>query len=228
MKDKRDIFKFICGILIGGLIISFGVKSAGKNTQHVPKDDIRSLVKIYTSVGYGTGIIIEKNSEEMVIASNLHVISGWDEKAYVEFWDQKRVFGQQFGLDESYDVAFLSIPLTEFGEKGMEAYPSIEPEKSDVSEASDSDKIWTYDLFQDGSPVMVEGELDSEITYVYDMERPMLLGKMNPESVVEGMSGSGIFSKNGCYGILTAGNDEGVVAITPIDDIFKCLGSIPQ
>ena len=73
-----------------------------------------------TSEGAGTGIIIGKNDEELLIVTNNHVVSGSDTLT-VTFDDETSVEAYIKGMDSNYDVAVISVPLESISEDTMSA-----------------------------------------------------------------------------------------------------------
>ena len=74
-----------------------------------------------TSEGAGTGIIIGKNDEELLIVTNNHVVSGSDTLT-VTFDDETSVEAYIKGMDSNYDVAVISVPLESISEDTMSAF----------------------------------------------------------------------------------------------------------
>ncbi len=198
------------------------------DTLPVLPEEISACVRIVTAKGSGCGFIIEIGQEEMVVATACHVLEGYDGNSYVELYDGVRVFGQQFGADETYDVAFLGIPYEEgftkkdgdrYGSVDITSYPAIEPDTDcRIPDITGS--------FTD--PLIYEGKILSEGEYFYELDRVLMRGSVSPVSGSypgEGMSGSPVFSSDGTLlGMLVAGNEDGIIAGVTVSDIARCYG----
>ena len=69
--------------------------------------------------GSGSGIIIGKNDEELLIATNYHVVEGADTLS-VSFIDNNSYEGTVKGYEENKDLAVVSIPLEEISDDTMD------------------------------------------------------------------------------------------------------------
>ena len=69
--------------------------------------------------GSGSGIIIGKNDEELLIATNYHVVEGADTLS-VSFIDNNSYEGTVKGYEENKDLAVVSIPLEDISDDTME------------------------------------------------------------------------------------------------------------
>ena len=70
--------------------------------------------------GSGSGIIIGKNDEELLIATNYHVIEGANTLS-VCFVDDEVYEASMKGFDEGRDLAVVSVPLKDIDDETMEA-----------------------------------------------------------------------------------------------------------
>ena len=69
--------------------------------------------------GSGSGIIIGKNDEELLIATNYHVVEGADTLS-VSFIDNSAYEGTVKGYEENKDLAVVSIPLEDISDDTMD------------------------------------------------------------------------------------------------------------
>lgn len=69
--------------------------------------------------GSGSGIIIGKNDDELLIATNYHVVEGADTLS-VSFIDNNSYEGTVKGYEENKDLAVVSIPLEEISDDTMD------------------------------------------------------------------------------------------------------------
>ena len=70
--------------------------------------------------GSGSGIIVGKNDDELLIATNYHVVSGAD-TLYVAFVDGNAVEASVKGFDEERDLAVVSVSLDDIDKDTMDA-----------------------------------------------------------------------------------------------------------
>ncbi len=77
--------------------------------------------KLTQSTPYsGSGIIVGETDEELLIATNYHVVEGAD-KLEVTFIDDATVEAQIKGLDEDMDLAVIAVPLSAIDESTRNA-----------------------------------------------------------------------------------------------------------
>lgn len=69
--------------------------------------------------GSGSGIIIGKNDDELLIATNYHVVEGADTLS-VSFIDNSAYEGTVKGYEENKDLAVVSIPLEDISDDTMD------------------------------------------------------------------------------------------------------------
>mgnify|MGYP000142219450 FL=1 len=70
--------------------------------------------------GSGSGIIVGKNDDELLIATNYHVVEGADTLS-VAFTDGNAVEASVKGFDEERDLAVVSVSLDDVGDDTMDA-----------------------------------------------------------------------------------------------------------
>ena len=228
----------ICKTYIPGLVILAILFSAvyilitGRDISHIFKENYSgSQVRIYTSKACGTGTIIEDNDTEILIVANLHLLIDWDENGYVVFADGQQAFGQIYGGDEDLDICFLSIPKADITKKLDRTVKPAHIRYTVDSENKDKDKdkdeimsgsdIYVYNLYADSKrrPKQVWGKVVEASTYIYDIDKVLMLCKCEVES---GMSGAGVFDEDGnLLGIVVGGSAENDMVAAPIDDIMK-------
>ncbi len=95
-------------------IVSINIKA----TQQVNQGMFGSYE--YESSGAGSGFIIGENDNELLIATNNHVVASADTVS-VEFVDGESCDAKVKGLDSGYDVAVVSIPLEDIPATTKEA-----------------------------------------------------------------------------------------------------------
>lgn len=68
--------------------------------------------------GSGSGIIVGKNDEELLLVSNYHVVESAEELT-VQFADGTQCGAQTKGFDEAKDLAVLAVPLSDISDDTM-------------------------------------------------------------------------------------------------------------
>lgn len=107
---------------------SSGSTSSGMSVKDVASSAMPSLVAISTTTveevqtffgtasqevpASGTGVIVGQNDEELLIATNNHVVSGATQLS-VSFIDDTTIEGQIKGTDEANDLAVVSVKLSD-------------------------------------------------------------------------------------------------------------------
>ena len=210
---------FIILIMIGAVFLSLKQKK-----DKVPYA-LTTQVKIYTEGGYGTGTIIAKDEDEIILVSDHHVLSDWNENGKVVFYNGDEAFGQQFGGDAKLDLNFLSIPRENIPDKTFEGINQVDitysPAEVSSTKEGVQDRLFItiYDIFNDTEN---RGTIEETSTYIYDLDRILMYGHCK---ACEGMSGAGIFDEDDkCIGILLAGGEDDEIAAISNKDIIKCIG----
>ena len=197
-------------ILLGALFFC-----SDKKEKQLESMMLGSCVKIYTNIGYGSGMVYCINDDEVIIATAAHVLEGFDENARIEFCNGQSSPGLLCDVDEILDVGIVSVLKSNVNEETLESIREVnitqdafEQEPSYANQKC-TEYCVMYDLFgENGIIKKVPGKVTSMSEYVYEYDRHMLCG-LNAD-VTEGMSGCPIFTEDGhLLGMLQAGNSEG-------------------
>lgn len=87
--------------------------------------------------GSGSGIIIGQNTNEVLIATNNHVISGQDASVEITFNDGKNVKGTVKGADPSSDLAVVSVKFADIADETKENIKVISLGDSDKTKVGE-------------------------------------------------------------------------------------------
>ncbi|MDD3338033.1 MAG: trypsin-like peptidase domain-containing protein [Lachnospiraceae bacterium] len=87
----------------------------------------------YQSESAGSGIIVDQNDKELLIATNNHVVSGAD-TITVCFVDNQAVEGQIKGTDADNDLAIVAVQIADIPEETLNAIKVIQLGESDSLE----------------------------------------------------------------------------------------------
>lgn len=219
MQKEINKAKLIAGTVAISVVIILLIAALffceNKKRELLKEAQIGSCVKIFTNVGYGSGMIYCIGEDEIIIATAAHVLEGFDENARIEFVGGERTSGLLCEVDENADVGILSVPKDFLSVDTLEKINEVNITQDafdgepSYSEKDFSKKCVMYNLFENNGIIKeVCGDVTSMDEYVYDFDRHMLSG-CNSE-VTEGMSGGPIFDEEGfLLGMLLAGNAEG-------------------
>lgn len=182
------------------------------------KDDsedalVRSCVGIVTESSMGSGMVLDRRADEIVIATAGHVID--DANVKVIFFDGVAVPGTVLNVDKTADIAYIGVKMTDMS--GIDTLSKAMPvSKPDEGYYDEPDSLIKEDntciVFDSvGKNMRIrqsEGVISSLNEYVYDSDENMVFGRLN--YLEEGMSGSPIFNKEGILlGMLLSGSDSG-------------------
>ena len=176
---------------------------------------IESCVRVQAEGHYGSGSIYELSEEDIIIVTNRHVLQYWNEDSYVTFFNGAVGSGRIIGLSETADVGFLSINRAFLTEEETQELCAVERSEAVLSRG---DVLYMVDLASDvWQPVAYEGQVLEPYKYLEEFGTEMLYG----ESLFKpGMSGCGVFDREGKYvGMLTGGTEQNEIAAVPASSI---------
>ena len=197
-------------ILLGALFFC-----SDKKKKQLESMMLGSCVKIYTNIGYGSGMVYCINDDEVIVATAAHVLEGFDENARIEFCDGSSYSGLLCDVDEIIDVGIVSVLKSNISEETIKSIKEVNitqdafTNEPSYTHQKSTEYCVMYDLFgENGIIKRVPGKVTSMSEYVYEYDRHMLCGQN--ADVTEGMSGCPIFTEDGyLLGMLQAGNHEG-------------------
>lgn len=231
MKNKHVVIaalaSFVAAVAVFVIIIVNIKVNQNESEISLLNTDAKRCVRIFTDKGCGSGVILEVTDDKVLVVSNLHVLSDWNENGVVEFMNGTRCFGQVFGADEDYDLCFLEIPRSELANADLYDYlkdESMQSFRKAINDNSmDTVDFHTYYLFGNSGASCLHGKVSLKKEYIYELEKDMLIGKCE---TFEGMSGAPAFDDAGnLIGIICAGGDNDTVIIVAYEDIAKALNS---
>lgn len=176
-----------------------------------------AVVRIEAGELFGSGIIFSMRQEEILLLTNRHMIE--PAQPVVIFQDGIRAEAEVIGYSEKYDLVFLRVSLSDLGYYTVERYRYVRYDETEFRELRPGD-----DLFILGSADYPAGNLFYGIVgncsvYMEDFGTEMLWAYCE---VKPGMSGSGVFDKDGrLIGMVCGGNNEKEAAVLPLDKILE-------
>lgn len=201
-------------------VASLGLASTPLLAEENPRQAFRnvfpSCVRIQASGHYGSGSIFQIGEDEVIIATNRHVLQYWEEDSYITFYNGSRGFARFLGSSQEADVGFLCVPVGSLPYEELLSFRNVRPARGKAMEEGDG--FFMVDMAtRADEPVKREGEILSPQVYLEDFKGEMLLGK---GEALPGMSGSGVFDGRGNYlGMVTGGTVYGEIAAVPAETI---------
>lgn len=179
-------------------------------------------MEVRTDEELGQGVIWEIDSDEILIVTAHHVVYDKEKDVCVTFTDNHSVKAEVL-VDDVMDVTLLGVDKKQLERSTLSQIKAIKPSKFF---AQDNDEPIMADAFElilgKSRYKTVSGEVEYFRNFVYDIDRVVLVGKMEAH---EGMSGGGLFDREGGFlGIIQAGNDEGTLIGTDYLSICDYLG----
>ncbi len=188
-----------------------------------------SCVLIQMGEHFGSGSIYRMLDDEIIIATNRHVLAYWNDDSYVTFFNGRVSSGTLLGVSREADVGFISIPVSGFTWEELlslrgvrvvlgneDRTESMDPLTNGNTTGAENpgSSFFMVDMVSEwDGPVMREGDVVSTSIYLEDLKAQMLYGN---GTAVPGMSGCGVFDGYGDYlGMLTGGTAFGEVAAVP-------------
>jgi len=196
---------------LAGQIVVQPVKEQTGSGQF-PFENIQGCcVRVQTDGHHGSGIIYQMTEDEIVIATNRHVLQYWNEDSYVTFFNGAVGNGRAIALSEKTDLGFISVYTSFLTEEEREGLVKADQKKELPGAGT---KIYMVDMASDvWNPVIYEGEVLESKRYLEDFGMEMLYGEAASKP---GMSGTGVFDAKGCFlGMLTGGTDANEIAAVP-------------
>ena len=120
-QSANDFYNYFFGN--GGNGNGFGGNDGGN-------DDGSGNGSGYESISMGTGIIVARTDDYVMIATNAHVISGAD-KLSVAFADESAASAEVVGSDSSSDLAVIRVKVSDLDKSTLEAIKVISIGSSD-------------------------------------------------------------------------------------------------
>lgn len=210
--------KYISFVLIISILYIFVLTGCSKGDER-----LNHCVKVITSLSEGQGVVWKIDRDEVLIVTAGHVIEGVNDGCSVCFINNHVATAEILENHTEEDVALLKVSISDVDEKTMQRIKAVKPSKFVTTGAFEPVEADSFDLYLDNSRyIPISGQVDSLKSYVYDLDAEVLVGSME---VKEGMSGGGIFDREGgLLGIIQAGNtEENLIGISYLD-IFELLG----
>lgn len=205
-------------------LVYLGLTETPVSGEENPKqafENVRcSAVRIFGNGYYGSGSIYELRGDEIIIATNRHVLRDFDEESYVTFSNGRCEGGRVIGCAKKADVGFLSVPTGNIPCEELLGFRNVRRRQEAYEEAEKNTGFFMIDLTGDAhGEAYLEGKVLDKRKYLTDYDMEMLYGDCR---ALPGMSGSGIFDFWGNYiGMLSGGTNQGEIAGVPLPEIER-------
>lgn len=221
---EQDIFEgqLALGLLESPVLAEGDSAAAYENVKNC-------IVRIHMGNAYGSGVILKITPADVIIVTNKHVLSYWDETvSYVQFPQGFFTEARVLGTAEEHDIGFLAVDNREFAlhELGQLRYVHWDMESYQAMKAGDS--IFCTgagDMAEaDGTDSFYPGSVGDMYLYIDDFEEYMILAYGYAR---EGMSGGGTFDSRGNFiGMISGATMSGETASVPLPVILEAYGNI--
>ena len=204
-KIKKQVILIVAIILLlleGGVLL--------RTLLHNKGSEINPEVSVQTELYSGKGIVYAWQEGAGYIVTAGHILDGLSAQSpcAVVFSNGEKRTAEVIYRSDFADVAFLKV-------EGDEV-PVVTMDRKSFDALSEGDTLYRLEADEE-KLVKVEGTLLSPWIYLEDFALDMMLAKLE---CGRGMSGCGIYDKNGYFvGILCGISHEGEAAILPLSII---------
>ena len=187
------------------------------------------IVRIHMGNAYGSGVVFQITPERVIIVTNKHVLSYWDETvSYVQFPQGYYVEATVLGTASKHDIGFLAVDNREFEYKELEALRYIHWDMERYQAIKAGDAIFCTGAGDkaeaDGTDSFYQGSVGDMNYYIDDFEEYMIFGYGYAR---EGMSGGGTFDSYGNFiGMISGATMSGETASVPLPAILEAYEDI--
>lgn len=177
----------------------------------------------------GTGVIIDKNDNELIILTNQHVVSSTNDVTVI-FSNNISVNGKVKNSDESKDLATISVPLTSLTDDILNNISIAELSTEDTSNVGD-EVIAIGNSLGKGLSV-TKGIISAKNKSVETSSNKKLENLIQTDTAINsGNSGGPLFNSNGqligiCVAKADDKNSEGINFVIPIAPYIDTINNL--
>lgn len=162
----------------------------------------------------GSGVIAGLDKEQIVILTAAHVISSANSYVRVSFFDDYNAVSRETYCYESQDIGVVIVKRADVPEENLAHYQSARWKQGEEAAVQQGSICIAIGCTSGVAAQAYEGTIEDPWSLVEDYGQHMILAKVNGKP---GMSGGGLFDKDGCLlGIISGGNDDGELAVIPM------------
>ncbi len=229
---EQDIFE---GMLALGLLESHVLDE--DNCEKAYENVKACVVRINMENAYGSGVIWEITSENIVIVTNKHVLDYWNGQASnVLFSHGFYARAEILGISEDYDVGFLTVDNKELDYIELEQLRYAHFDMSAYNEMQEGDNIFCVGAkggYSEGDEnaalsngIYLQGSIGNMWQYIDEFEEYMIYGYGYG---TPGISGGGTFDARGnLIGMISGGTIVGEIASVPLTIIIEAYAELTE
>lgn len=204
-------------------MVSFGGTQmeilAAADTAKAYENVREGIVQIHAGAYYGSGVIWEMDENKIVVISNRHLLSGFDQTGRITFYGGATTGGKLLGLCDTCDLGFVRVEAADVPGFELTALREVRRDDAAYRRMKKGDTVFTAGSADGVGNDMYEGSVADPWFYIEDFDAYMLYctGYGKP-----GMSGGGTFDAFGNFvGLLTGGTAGNETASVPVQVILK-------
>lgn len=221
---EQDIFegKLALGFLENPVL---AVGDCGRAYENVKN----CIVRIHMGNAYGSGVVFRITPENVVIVTNKHVLSYWEEPvSYVQFPQGYFTQARILGTSAEHDIGFLAVDNQEFDYHELEQLRYVHWDMDSYQAMQTGDAIFCTGAGDgpgaDGTDSFYQGSVGDMYHYIEDFGEYMIYGYGYAR---EGMSGGGTFDSYGNFiGMISGATMSGETASVPLPAIIEAYGGL--
>lgn len=221
---ERDIFegKLALGFLESPVLTTGDCGLAYENVKNC-------IVRIHMGNAYGSGVVFQITPECVVIVTNKHVLSYWDDPvSYVQFPQGYFTQARVLGTSAEHDIGFLAVDNQEFDYEELEQLRYVHWDMDSYQAIQAGAAIFCTgagdEVEADGTDSFYQGSVGDMNYYIDDFGEYMIYGYGYAR---EGMSGGGTFDSYGNFiGMISGATMSGETASVPLPAILEAYGDI--
>jgi len=221
---EQDIFEgeLALGFLESPVLTSGDCSTAYENVKNC-------IVRIHMGNAYGSGVVFQITPENIIIVTNKHVLSYWDEAvSYVQFPQGYFTQARILGTSGEHDIGFLAVDNEEFDYRELEQLRYVHWDMDGYQAMQAGDAIFCAgagdEMEADGTDSFYQGSVGDMYYYIEDFGEHMIYGYGYAR---EGMSGGGTFDSYGNFiGMISGATMSGETASVPLPVILEAYGGM--
>ncbi|MDE5932696.1 MAG: serine protease [Lachnospiraceae bacterium] len=187
------------------------------------------IVRIHMGNAYGSGVVFQITPENVIIVTNKHVLSYWDDTvSYVQFPQGYFTQARLLGTSAEHDIGFLAVDNQEFDYRELEQLRYVHWDLDRYQAMQAGDALFCTgagdEMDADGTDSFYQGSVGDMNYYIDDFGEYMIYGYGYAR---EGMSGGGTFDSYGNFiGMISGATMSGETASVPLPAILEAYGGM--
>lgn len=183
------------------------------------------VVKVNMGNAYGSGVIWDMTPEQVIIATNKHVLEYWNvSNSYIHFLQGYYEKAEVLGVSDKYDVGFLAVSTQEIGYDALRQLKYAARDKQEYEQLKPEDEIFYVGAQEGDTEGFFLGSIGDMHRYLAEFESDMIYGYGYART---GMSGGGTFdAKGNLIGMISGGTAMSETASVPLTSIEEAYEEI--